>query len=180
MKSKERFCYIFAICVLVSVIALLVFLYLAGLLYASNISQVSNIPINSTVTVEIQKNEASAISFDVSGGLIPGEQIPENINIKNQAQTPLFLRSKAYVYTTDAGLVEIGLNANENWLKNEDGYYYFSEKIEPNQTIALANKIILNESYSFTNKERYIINILVESLDGSLNMQDFWTAEAIE
>ena len=174
MKSKERFCYVFAICLLLLVIGVLIFLYFSGRLYASNISQVSNIPINSSVFIKVNENEASAISFDISGGLIPGEKIPENINISNQSEDELYLRSKAFVYTAEYGLVGISLEVNQNWELKDDGYYYFIGTIQPNQTIGLASQMILNNEYSLSNKQRYIINVIVETLKKTQNMCDIW------
>jgi len=42
------------------------------------------------------------------------------------------------------------------------------------ETVALATHVIVNEEYGFSKKEKYIVNILVESISSTLNIEDMW------
>ena len=179
MKSKERFSYIFAISALILVILIMIVLYQSGMLYASNIDQISTTTIGSTTTIEVKEGQSEAISFDISGAVIPGEKIKQNINIKNSGQTKLYLRAKAFSYTIDRGIIEIGLNKTSDWVFIDD-YYYLKSKIEPNQTVGLSSELILNQDYAFTSKQRYFVNILIESLEDKNNVEEVWKIDLNE
>lgn len=176
MTEKGKFGYIFTIWVLVFVIVILFFLYFAGFLYSSNPNQVSSIPLGSTSKITLDEGSAFSLSFDISGEVLPNEKIPQNINIYNNSQKNIYVRAKAYINTVDSGVVYIQLITNDNW-EYYDNYYYYNGEILSNETIALATYIVLNEDYNFTKTERYIVNILAESLNADLNITDVWGVE---
>lgn len=175
MSEKGKFGYIFIIWILIFIIAILFFLYFSGFLYASNKNQVSSLPLGTTSKIPLNKNSSFSLSFDIGGEVLPNEKLPQNINIYNESENDLYVRAKAYVFTKN-GLVEMKLETSENWVLFDD-YYYYNSKILGNETISLCTKILVSDKYNFTNKEKYIVNVLAESLDSSLDPVEIWNFE---
>lgn len=173
MKSKERFCYIFVISLLITTIGVMVALYMTGMLFVSKINQVSSVPLGSNVVISIENTGANSISFDLCGGLMPEEKVPQLLNVKNDGDTDCYVRAKAFTYASDANKVDLKIATTEKWVF-VDGYYYFIEDVKRGTTIGLANGIILSDSYIFTNDQKYIINVLIESISTQNYHQDLW------
>lgn len=151
-------------------------LYYTGMLLGAKMNQVSSIPLGSNQVVSVKGTGANAISFDLSGGLLPSEKIPQIINIKNDGEEDVFVRAKAYVYTNDNGMVDLKLDTLDKWFY-QDGYYYYGEKLKKAGLIGLANNLFLNGDYVFTNTKKYIANILIEALNANFSEEDYWGVE---
>jgi len=173
MNEKGKFGYIFVIWMLVFIIVILFFLYFSGFLYSANPNQVSNLPLGTTSKISLKENQAFSISFDLNGEILPNEKLPQNINILNIGDEDIFVRAKSYINTLDQGVIDMPLKTGENWAFYE-GYYYFNGKVLKEETVALATHVIVNEEYGFSKKEKYIVNILVESISSTLNIEDMW------
>jgi hypothetical protein len=67
--------------------------------------------------------------------LYPGVSFPKNPMVKNTGTTACYVRMLAEVSTSDMGqYLEIDYNTT-NWTeKQEDGYYYYKEILEPGET----------------------------------------------
>ena len=174
MEKKEKFGYIFSICGLTLVIVFLIFLYNSGVLFAGNQTAVSSVPLGSSTKLFVKDSSSAVASFEVNGALLPGEELSQKIGVFNNGESALNLRAKAFFYTQDMGEVEVALKTSENWIKNDDGYYYLNQLALPNETIALASKLVLNKDYVLRGNNKYIINVLVESLDSELNIERIW------
>lgn len=180
MQNKEKFSYIFSICGLVVIIAFLICLYYSGVLFACKTDLVSSIPIGTTTRLVVENSNSSVATFDLNGAVLPGENIQQNINIFNNGQDNLRVRAIAFIYTKDRGKVDLELNVSDFWIKDADGYYYYKDKVTAKETISLTDKIKLSDLYVFNSSERYIINILVESLDSDLDVNSIWHTEIFE
>ena len=173
MEKKERFSYIFSICGLILIIGFLIFLYTSGFLFASQKSEMSSIPIGSNTTLIVKNSNSAVASFELSGSVLPGEKIRQNISIKNDGLQDLKVRARAFIKTLDEGEIEVYMNVSEKWQKDGD-YYYYTEPVLSKSTIGLTGKIMLNEDYVLSGNQRYIINILVESLSIDVDADSLW------
>ena len=174
MKSKERFSYIFLICGLVGVITLLVFLYFSGVLFASNSGQISNISLTETKTIRVMENGANVLCFDISGGLIPGQELPLKTNILNNSETSVYVRVKVVLNDGKNDLQSIKLKTTEKFVSMDDGYYYFIDEVLTSQTIGLSSALILGEDCVLSNDFRYIVSIIVEGVSTNIDMESIW------
>ena len=181
VAGKERFGYIFTICVLGLLLALFLTLFFTGVLSSLAVSPITNLPMGeSQLLVEINGTQSSVAAFSFNGSIIPGEKLPQNINIKNQGRGDLFLRARAYVFTEDQGRVEMPLEVTSNWIKNEeDDYYYFSSYLPSNASIGLGSQIIINPQYAFNSSKKYEVCVVVEGLSSTLDAKNIWGVDPL-
>ena len=171
MKSKERFFYIFVICGLVIAFIIFVSLTFLGFFNTSK-NQVASIPLGEKITLPIESG-ANAISFDVSGAVLPGEILPVNLNAFNNSNQDLFIRVKAYIVTPDTGKINLQVENFSDWTLFENNYYY--KKILPqNASISIASKVVLPSDYVFLGNYKYNVIIVTEALNSKLDVNEVW------
>ena len=181
ISHKERFIYIFSIGVLLFLLVLFLILFFSGYLFSTVIDPITNLPLGkSNLVLNVERTQASTMSFSLNGGILPGEKLPQNLNIKNLGEDSVFVRAKAYAFTKDRGQIDFPLEVTNNWLLKDDGYYYYLELLEGLNTIGLASNIVVNDSYEFDCKEKYMVNILVESLSSDLDVNAAWGIDLLQ
>ena len=173
--KTEKFMYIFTICALLVVLAIFLILFFTGFLFSFALDPVTNLPLgNSPIVMNVSNSQATSISFSVKGSIVPGEKLPQKINVKNDGESEVYLRAKSYIYTIDQGQIEMSLDVTSGWVLKDDGYYYFLETLPKNASVGLSSRIIVNDEYNFDSKNEYQVNIIIESLDQQFDVVSIW------
>lgn len=173
MKKNERFAYIFAIIGLSILLGIFIYLGATGWFFRATLGRAVDPDIGTTQTISVKDTEAKALSFTFNGSIINGEKIRQNINIKNGEEKDLYVRARAILYTSQDGELEIEIGVNANWTEQE-GYYYYDGILQSGATIGLGSYVQIHEGYKFDSNKKYIINIIVETLDSSLDKEAVW------
>lgn len=171
--SKRDYGFIFAIVVLVILLGVSLYLGISGWFY-SNISPVkSDMQLGKTVNVSLQETGAQALSFTFPGNYLPGQKLPQYINISNNSGKDLHVRAKAVVFSYEDGEKQIEVGISEHWTQNNE-YYYFDQPLLQANKVALGTYVRLSEDEYYNSEKSYVLTIVVEALDASLDRQQIW------
>jgi len=172
ITSKERFCYIFAICVLFLISVVICILAFTGVFYGPQVNKISSVPLGTDITISIGENDINAFSFSVSGGLLPNEKIAQNINIKNTSNAKVYVRVKS-ILVTNGNNCDIQMETLNKWKQN-DAYAYFLKEINAGESVGCAKNLIISSEMELSSKYNYNIVIIVESLSENFDTKSIW------
>lgn len=100
--------------------------------------------------------ELNIVEFEGGDKLVPGDKICENINLKIDSTAPSFIRVKINPYYSESAngnkiydsIANINLAENSNWIKSNDGYYYYNEAVNidnnKSKELNFINSIVFN------------------------------------
>lgn len=181
-KDKYFYSWLFAVIILASLLVLSIYLGISGWYFSNDNTRVTDFQLGSNIEIEANKNSANAVSLNFNGAFIPGEKLNQIVAIKNYEQDyEIYVRGKAYLYTSANEFQPLSLITTQNWVFNEnDGYYYFKNTIPAQNKISLCSQIYLDESLILKSTENYIITFLVETLTVDHTIEAFWGYNFIE
>ncbi len=171
--NKKDFAWLFACIVLVVLLIISVILGLTGF-YSSvtYLKSSTDLTVGDTVVVKVEENQASVVSFTVDGSYLPGESIPQVVQICAQnLDDEIYVRVKAEVFGLEGG--EFDFTTTSHFQKAEDGYYYFDEVLSGGNKITFCTNIITPQDGSFVSEEKYILSIVVETVDADY-VENIW------
>ena len=180
--EKKYYSWLFAVIVLSLLLALSVFLGISGWYFSNEQSKITDFKIGNNVELFLNKNSANSVSMNFDGSFISGEKLDQIVAIKNMDQTSdVFVRAKGFVYPSANEYLPITFVTTENWVFNdEDGYYYFKDKVPAQNKISLCSQILLGEDYTLVSTSNYIITFLVEAISTDHTIEAFWGYNFIE
>ena len=180
--DKSNLGWLFACIGLVLLLGLSIYLGKSGFFFATENNFATDLKLGQNLECGIDKNQSNSISINFSGGFLPEERLPQVVAVKNLSDSvQLFLRAKVFAFTSQNQFVEIDIVENSNWIKNEDGYFYYNSLLSPQEKSTLASFVILpNENVSFLSNKKYILTFVFESLDSSVDVKAFWGYNPIE
>lgn len=177
--NKKLFGWLFAVIMLVVMLGISLYLGLSGWFFATSFSQGDELVLGNAVEIHIKNNQASTASFAVSGAFLQGEKLPQIISVKNdEEEGEMYVRAKIYTFMQDSSLADISLITNSNWIKAEDGYYYFTDKLLSQGKIGLSSHISVD--HLFAGDKKYIVTVVIESLRSNLDEKDIWGVDLEE
>ncbi len=174
--SKSNFGWLFACIGLVLLLALSVYLGMSGFFFRTENSYTTDLVLGQTVEAGLNKNQATSISLNFSGGYLPNERLAQVVSVKNNEDgQSLYLRAKAFVYTSQNQVTEIDVVENSNWTKNDDGYFYYNSLVSPLEKVNFCSYIILDsQEFKPVSWKKYILTIVFETLDSSADILSLW------
>ncbi len=170
--TKKDIAWLFACIILAVSLAVSIYLGYAGF-YSSltYLKSQSDLVVGNNVSVEVNPNEASVVSFTFDGSYLPNESVPQVIKINaSLLDEDLLVRVKAVVFGTD---YDVDFETTDHFLKNEDGYYYYDDVLSGGNIITFCNAIIMPEGT--VSGEQYILSVIVETL--SEDVENIWQSE---
>lgn len=175
VKDRAYHGWLFATVSLLIMLGISIYLGVSGWYFNTDFSQVCDLELGKNIEVTIKKNQCSTCSFSFSGGVLPGEQLPQVISVRNGAEDgSLYLRAKVYIFMEGNALAEVSLVNNSNWFYNADGYYYFTEKLNSKGKIGLCSHVMIDERAELCGEKSYITTVAFESLDSSVDPVALW------
>lgn len=180
--SKDNFGWIFLTIGLAILLALSVYMGLSGWYFENNRTFTTDIELGKTVQIGIKKNEATAISFNLDGSFLEGERLAQLVSVKNLDETQsIYLRAKIYIYSGENQTLNMNMVETINWEYNaDDGYYYFDSLLTPQNKVALCSHVFINEDTTLDTNTKYIVTIVLESLDQNQNPLSIWENNPVE
>lgn len=180
--EKKYYSWLFAVIVLSILLAVSVYLGLSGWYFSVQDPKVTDFVLGNNIEIVGHKNSANSVSLNFNGAFISGDKLNQVVAVKNLDQEGNFyLRAKAFVYSSANEFEPISLVTTENWQFNmQDGYYYFKDAVLPQSKISLCTQIYLDEQYSLSSAENYIITFLIETLSVDHTIEAFWGYNFIE
>lgn len=174
-KDKSFYGWLFAVVALSILLGLSIYLGVTGWYFQTDFSVSSDIELGSTVEVAVHRNQANTASFSFNGGYLQGEALPQIISVKNDDESgDVFLRAKVYVFTTGNESIRMELRETVNWVLREDGYYYFKDKLTAQGKVGICSHVVISPDSEFRGDRSYIMTILFESLDATLDPELYW------
>ena len=113
---------------------------------------------------------------------MPDERLPQVVAVKNMdGEASLYLRAKVFVYSSQNQILDVDIVENSNWVKNDDGYFYYNDLIQPNEKVSLCSHVILgSQDFQPVSWKKYILTFVFETLDSNLDVQTIWGSQAGE
>ena len=181
-KNKSFYTWLFIVIVLSILLILSIYLGISGWYFSNDNSRVTDFQLGNNIEIECNKNKANAVSLNFNGSIISGEKLKQVVALKNFDQEgDIYVRAKCYVYSSANEKEPISLITTEDWQFNkEDGYYYFKESIPAQNKITLCKMLYLDEEYTLSSNQNYIITFLIESLSVDHTIETFWGYNFIE
>lgn len=176
--KKTNIAWLFAVIVLSILLVVSVILGLNGYYYSiayTNTNAEFKVGDNIIIGVEPNKTEVASFTFD--GAFLPNEKIPHVIQIRaDKLDSKVKIRVKAKVF----GMTEqrtFDFVTTSHFTKGEDGYYYFDDVLQGGNKLTFSNFIIMPEDSDFRSQEKYVLTIVVETLDANLDVDKIWAVE---
>lgn len=175
MKKNGCTGWIFAVIVLSFLFVLSLILGATGYYFSiSYINSNSNLTVGDSFSIGVNPNQSSIASFTFDGAFLPGETIPQVIQINAQdLNADVRVRVKAEVFGENEESY-FDFVTSEHFEKAEDGYYYFDDVLRGGNKITFCTYLIVPENSSFVSKEKYIITFVVETLETKYDEQNIW------
>ena len=102
------------------------------------------------------------------------DNIKSNVNVTNDSDIDAYIRVKLVTYRVNKEDKHIGGEATipdfrrgENWVKYDDGYYYYTLPVKPNEqpaTALTASDIALVGSYPDSDGGKQVIEVMAEAI----------------
>lgn len=171
--SKTSYGFIFTIVLLLITLGTVLYLALSGWFYSNTSNLDSDIVLGQTVNIDIKENEAQTVAFSFPGAYLPGQKIDQFINITNASDKNLYVRAKITLFDYSSGEAKLQAGVNEHWTEN-DGQYYFDDVLLASNKVSFASYVKLLENKYYDSTKNYIVSVVVESLDSSLDKTAIW------
>lgn len=125
-------------------------------------------------------NVTTEITEDFDGS------VKKNVNIINKGDIPVYVRVNLITYRVNASGDKIGGTATipnftpgEGWFEGSDGFYYYENKVQPNQAPEaplIGNLGITLEAYEDADGGKQVIEVMSEAIqaDPSSAVQQAW------
>ena len=99
-----------------------------------------------------------------------------NVNVTNTGDTEAYIRVKLVTYRVNAAGQHIGgtatipaFNPGTHWVKHNDGYYYYTLPVKPNEqpTSDLIGSITLESPYTDADGGKQVIEVMAEAIQSA-------------
>ena len=113
-------------------------------------------------TIEVSGEGAFISACNFSGSIVINTNIKQEVYVKTTAiSEPLNLRAKFGIHNIN---MQEGLMFGfSNWVQASDGYLYFNQAVNPNETVGLCNTVTANVQSQLKSSENYIMYFVVEA-----------------
>lgn len=168
--SKKDIAWLFSVIVLS--VALIISILLGVLGFYSSMTFIasdSDLVVGDTISIGVKPNESTVASMTFDGSFLPDENIPQIIQVNGtDLSTDVYVRVKAKIFGTTQ---ETAFNfiTTDHFEQKDDGYYYFNDILHGGNKITFCNYIVTPKEITFYSGEKYILSIVVETLDTSFD-----------
>lgn len=134
----------------------------------------SDFVVGDVVEINVIPNQATVASFTFDGGFLPEENIPQIVHIKSMdLNNDVFLRVKSLVFGGESD-ESFDFITTEHFEKGVDGYYYFDGLLLGGEKISFCNYLKYPLKSDFEPDKKYILAIVVETLDSEVEIEKIW------
>lgn len=170
--NKQNVGWIFAtvglsICLIVSIA-----LGLSGYFFSVSFSrQATDLVVGDNVVINAKPNQAEVVSFTFDGNFLPGEVVPQVVQISAQSGgESVVLRVRGQIFGIEDN---VGFVASDNF-EEDRGFYYLKGSLQSGGKVAFCSHIKVPDNSKFVCGEKYVLSIVVETIDDNLDWQNIW------
>lgn len=173
--KKSSVGWLFAVIVLFFLLIVSLFLGLNGYFFSvSYINSKSDLVVGESISVAVNANQATVVSFTLDGGYLPNELIPQTIQLSaSELSKDLRVRVKSKLFGTPENS-DLDFITTEHFEKAEDGYYYFDDILKGGNKVTFSTYVTIPAEIDMSSDEKYILTIVIETLESGLNHQEIW------
>lgn len=146
--------------------------------FTANADVTGNITLGNPVTISITQGGASATSLTFSSDALPGDTFEQSIGVLAPAQmTEALMRAKLTVTNEEAASTNVTGQTTQNWVRGEDGYYYYNGTVTANASIDFITSITVPTSLTNEDANKtFTVNVIVETIQQANNAANsVWT-----
>lgn len=172
--NKSNIGWLFAVIALSILLIVSIVLGVNGYFFSmSFMSSKTDIALGETATIELAPEQTSVLSFTFDGSYLPKEKLPQRLQISAiNSSVDLLIRVKAQIFGN-------GTDEKPEFITDEkflfDGdYYYLQEPLGAGGKVMFCEYIQIPEDSRLSSKGKYIMTIVVESKENSLENQQKW------
>lgn len=172
--NKSNIGWLFAVIALSILLIVSIILGVNGYFFSMSFTRLnSDIVVGEGATIEVLPEESSILSFTFDGSYLPNERIPQKLQISaKNADSDVLVRVKAKVFG-GAAEEELEFETTENF--DFDGeYYYYKNVLGAGGKVLFCDYLKIPLENTLSSKEKYILTIVVESVENSEENQQKW------
>lgn len=173
--KKSNVAWSFVVGILSLLLILSVILGMSGYYFSVNyLNSKSDIMVGNSFSISVKPNEANLVCFTIDGGYLPNEVIPQTIHISGEdLNKDAYIRVKARVFGVP-NVAELDFVTTEHFEKQDDGYYYFDDVLKGGNKVTFATYLLVPPEIDLASNEKYILSIVVESLESNVDVENIW------
>ena len=173
--KKSNVGWLFAVIILSILLVLSLVLGFSGFFFSvSYLNSNSELTVGENFSISVKPNEANVASFTFDGAYLPGERIPQVVQINAQdLNADVRVRVKAKIFGTDDD-TEFDFVTTEHFDKAEDGYFYYDDVLLGGNKITFCTDIVVPNESDLVSKEKYILTFVVETLETQFDVEKIW------
>lgn len=174
--KKSSVPWLFAVIILSFLFILSIILGLTGYYFSvAYLNSNSEIVLGETVSISVLPNQSNVVSFTIDGAFMPNETLPQIVQINAEdMERDLRVRVKAEVFGLNE---EFDFVTTDHFEKASDGYYYFDDVLKGGNKITFCNYLVTPRESEFLSRQKYILSIVVETLETQFDSQNIWKNE---
>lgn len=136
----------------------------------------TDIQVGDTVQINLSPNETSVVSFTLDGAYLPGERIPQIIQLKaDNLEKDLKVRVKAEIFQKHGD--RFRFCDDRLFTKGADNYFYYTDTLAGGNKTTFCSYLVIPEDSELLSKEKYVLSVVVENLDASLDVEQIWNMQ---
>lgn len=173
--KKSSYPWFFTVVVLAVLLVIIFVLGYTGYFFSlSYLKSNTDLTLGDSILINVVPNETSVASFTFDGSILPGEKLEQVIQIKaSELEKDLRIRVKAEVFTNDSS-IKFDFVTTDDFVKGDDDYFYLTNALSAGNKITFSKYIVIPKDAVFDSGEKYILTIVVENLDTSLDVDNIW------
>lgn len=163
-KNKTLVVSLIASLILVSVLCVvsIVYNFLGGFYYC-RIIEYNNV-LGEDLIINVGGIGAYVNACNFSGSMVTDSGVMQRVTIKiGETNAPLYLRAKFGV--CDVELENAQMKGYTNWTYGGDGYLYFNQPVNSNESVGLCNEIVTKMQMELKSSKNYVMYFVVETSD---------------
>ncbi|MDD2227423.1 MAG: hypothetical protein PHH71_02460 [Clostridia bacterium] len=175
LSVKDRW-YIFVIIMLFLLLLLSSYLVYSNALYKTNIDDIGQKVLGDTVYLEIDSCGSFSQALSFYGSVLPNISIRQEGYFKVKDEQPSFVaRAKLFVYNNNEDAVSVDGTLTSEWIKGDDGYYYYQYTLNENLTSKFLHAVIMpNDGIELHSSEQYDLIVSIETLPYESDFVGIW------
>lgn len=173
--KKSSVPWLFAVIFLTILLGTSVYLGMIGFFFSANyLSSNTDLKLGQTLNIKAVENQASVLSLTFDGGFLPGEALPQVVQIgAENLNEDMYLRVKAEIFGGDKKQ-NLDFVTPDHFELKDDGYYYYDDVLRGGNKVTFCTYLVLPKTSEYLSKEKYVLTFVVETLSIDENVQNIW------
>lgn len=145
------------------------------------VADTGNFTVGDELRMTPENNKSFAESQTVSGNFLPSSKIVQTVAFNFlESFNESYIRTKAIMKDDLNENQMLKFDAEKDWIRLDDGYYYYTKKITPNLILKFSDKIIMPDSCeNFKSNRTYTVTYILENIPANRDfVEEFWKIDS--